>query len=362
MRQEQPGRGGPVGPLELITHFPGEPCAASGRRRWAGLEALRYRDQLPNEGLQPPLTHHSLLLFLRTPKELEVRSEGISRVVPPAPGSVLLVPAGSPAWYRWGRHSDSLHVFLDPGLVERVAAEAFELAPARVAVPPLDGLHLPQLRAAMEAVNDELTADAPGGPLAAASLAHLLAVHLIRHIAAPRRPERRRDGALSRKKLRAVVEYVEGHLDTGLTLAQMAAAAHLSAYHFARQFKAATGLPPHRYVIARRVERARELLQAGTDLPLAEVAAHAGFCDQSQLTRHFKRLVGATPRTVPHVRKERLTGRKPRQDPGRGPLYHSASPGEESKRWRPKQHCQAPGTSTSPRSSPPRAPSRRWRR
>jgi len=75
----------------------------------------------------------------------------------------------------------------------------------------------------------------------------------------------------------------------------MAAAAHLSVYHFARQFKAATGLPPHQYVIMRRVERARQLLQAGTDLSLAEVAAHAGFSDQSQFSHHFKRLVGVTP-------------------------------------------------------------------
>ena len=85
-------------------------------------------------------------------------------------------------------------------------------------------------------------------------------------------------------------------LDAGLTLEQMAAAAHLSVYHFARQFKAATGLPPHQYVILRRVERARQLLQAGTDLSLAEVALHAGFSDQSQLSHHFKRLVGVTPR------------------------------------------------------------------
>ena len=75
----------------------------------------------------------------------------------------------------------------------------------------------------------------------------------------------------------------------------MASAAHLSAYHFARRYKAATGLPPHRYVIARRVERARQLLQTGAELSLAEVAAHTGFSDQSQFTHHFKRIVGVTP-------------------------------------------------------------------
>jgi AraC family transcriptional regulator len=181
-------------------------------------------------------------------------------------------------------------------LVARVAAEAFELDPARVSLPPLDGLHLPPLRAALLAVKDELTAGAAGGRLAAESLAHLLAVHLIRNASAPRPPVRRADGALSRGKLRAVVEYVEEHLDASLTLGQMAAAAHLSAYHFARQFKAATGAPPHQYVIARRVERAQQLLQQDRDLSVAEVAVRAGFSDQSQLSHHFKRVVGVTPR------------------------------------------------------------------
>ena len=75
----------------------------------------------------------------------------------------------------------------------------------------------------------------------------------------------------------------------------MAAVARLSPYHFARQFKRATGLPPHQYVILRRVEWAKRLLETGTDFSLAEVAAQAGFSDQSQFTHHFKRLVGVTP-------------------------------------------------------------------
>ena len=75
----------------------------------------------------------------------------------------------------------------------------------------------------------------------------------------------------------------------------MAAVARLSPYHFARQFKAATGLPPHQFVLARRVERAQQLLQGGAGSSLAQVAARAGFSDQSQFSRHFKRLVGVTP-------------------------------------------------------------------
>jgi AraC family transcriptional regulator len=75
----------------------------------------------------------------------------------------------------------------------------------------------------------------------------------------------------------------------------MAAVVRLSVYDLARQFKAATGLPPQRYVIAHRVERAKHLLREGTDLSLAEVAACAGFSEQTVFCRHFKRLLGVTP-------------------------------------------------------------------
>jgi AraC family transcriptional regulator len=307
MRQNEPGFNGLVSytelikrcglhrPLDLIPYFPGEPVAASDQRRWVGLEALRYRDQPPNQAFQPPLTHHSLLLFISTPKEFEARYDGISRVVPPRAGSILMVPAGSSAWWRWSNHSDSLHIFLEPGLVARVAAEAFGLDPEHVSLPPIDGLDLPQVRAAMLAVNDGLTAGAAGGRLAAEFLANLLAVHLIRNASAPRSPARRTYDALPQAKLRAVVEYIEGHLDGGLTLEQMAVAAHLSPCHFARRFKATTGQPPHQYVLARRVERAQHLLQHDRDLSLAEIASGAGFSDQSQFSHHFKRMVGVTP-------------------------------------------------------------------
>jgi AraC family transcriptional regulator len=295
MQQENLSVRGPIDPLDWRKIVPFEAAAASDRLGWVGLEAVRYRAAPASELSPPAMTHHRLILFARPPKELDLLYEGVKRHVPPPAGAMALVPAGSPARYRWSGSMDTLNVYLAPELVARVAAEAFDLDPARLMVPPLDGLDLPHLRAAIWAVGAELTAGGAGGPLAAESLANLLAVHLIRHILAPHQPARRRDGTLPRAKLRSVIEYIEEHLDAALTLEQMAAAARLSAYHFARQFKAATGLPPHQYVIARRVERTRQLLQTGTDLPLAEVAARGGFSDQSQFTHHFKRAVGVTP-------------------------------------------------------------------
>jgi AraC family transcriptional regulator len=296
MRQEELGHGDPIGPLEWLKLRPHPEVASSDRLGWVGLQAARVHAAPAFEFDAPALTHHRLFLYTRPPDELDLRYEGVKRHVPPPAGAISVVPAGSPHRVRSSGCKDELHVFLEADLVARVAAEAFSLDLARLTVPPLDALDLPHLRAAMGAVDAELTAGGAGGPLAAESLANVLAVHLLRHLSAPGRLERGRDGALPRGRLRAVVEYIEEHLDAGPTLEQIAAAARLSVYHFARQFKAATGLPPHQYVILRRVERAMLLLQAGTRLSLAEVAADAGFSDQSQFSRHFKRLVGVTPR------------------------------------------------------------------
>src|SRR5215475_8077378 len=228
MQQVEPQPADPLEPLDWLRLLPHETAASSDRLGWVGLQAARCRAAPAFELNLPALTHHRLFLFSRPPEELDLRYEGVKRHRPPAAGSVSLLPADSPAWVRSSGCKDELHLFLEPGLVSRVAAEAFDLDPARLTVPPLDGLDLPHLRAAMLAVDDELTAGGAGGPLVAESLANVLAVHLIRHVSAPRQPARGRDGTLPRARLRAVVEYIEEHLDAAPSLEELAAVARLS--------------------------------------------------------------------------------------------------------------------------------------
>jgi AraC family transcriptional regulator len=282
-----------LGPFErgsLVT-----PTAASVGLGWTGLEAARFTDVPSSEFVRRPLTHHMVILHTGLPDELNVCYADIKRYRPPPLGSVLVMPAGIPIHWRWRGNKSALHVYLEPELVERVAVETFGLDPARGVLPPLDAVSIPQLLPAMRAVEAELMAGGIGGNLAAESLANLLAVHLIRSLSGARSPASRSDGALPQKKLRAVVEYIEENLTASPSLTALARIAHLSAFHFARQFKVATGLPPHQYLIQRRVERAKHLLQRG-DLPLSDVATSAGFSDQSKFSNHFKRIVGVSPR------------------------------------------------------------------
>jgi len=276
---------------------PFNPVATSYGMGWKGLQAVRFRNSPLGEfsAAYKPGTH-VLFLYVRPPKKMDVRYEEVNRDMPPPAGSISVVPAGSSVLCSHEGSVDSLLIYLEPSRVAQVAAESFEMDPSRTVVPPVDGLNAPALRSAMLAVDAELKAGGVGGPLMVEALANMLSVHLIRHFLGPRQLAGGSDGVLPRRKLHTVIEYIMENLEGNPTLEQMAAVVHLSPYHFARQFKATTGLPPHQYVIARRVERAQHLLRADGELGLAEVALRAGFSDQSKFSFHFKRMVGITPR------------------------------------------------------------------
>jgi transcriptional regulator GlxA family with amidase domain len=101
-------------------------------------------------------------------------------------------------------------------------------------------------------------------------------------------------GYLSGRRMGRAVEYVRLHLSENIRLEDMAAAAGLSAFHFARMFKRSTGLAPHRYVMTMRLEKAKALLRQ-CQRSLTEIAAECGFWDQSHMSKVFRRLAGISP-------------------------------------------------------------------
>ncbi len=88
--------------------------------------------------------------------------------------------------------------------------------------------------------------------------------------------------------------YIDSHLGEDLVLDDLAAAARISKYHFARLFRSATGCSPMAYVMRSRIERAKDMLREDCGL-IVEVALELGFCDQSHFTRSFRRETGHTP-------------------------------------------------------------------
>jgi AraC family transcriptional regulator len=135
------------------------------------------------------------------------------------------------------------------------------------------------------------------GGLLAASLASSLAARLVqKYIRASTGKSivSLARGALERRRLRRVLDYIEANLEGDLNLDLMASIACLSRYHFARAFRQAVGQSPHRYVSARRLDRAKALLMQG-DRSLVDIALSLSFSSQANFTRAFKQATGQAP-------------------------------------------------------------------
>ena len=148
----------------------------------------------------------------------------------------------------------------------------------------------------------EVTSGYPAGPLYSESLYTKLAEELIQRysIGGPRLDRYR--GGLSGTQLRRVLEYIDESLDLDLTGNRIAKVVGLSKYHFGKAFRQATGVTLHGYVLARRMRLAQVLL-AKFDLPLAAVAAAAGFSNQSHFTSVFSTRIGVSPGVYRQMRR-----------------------------------------------------------
>jgi AraC family transcriptional regulator len=90
------------------------------------------------------------------------------------------------------------------------------------------------------------------------------------------------------------VEFIDANIDERLALDLLAKQSSMSVYHFARRFKASVGVSPHRYIVNRRVHRAKELMQRGRCC-LADLSLACGFSSQAHFTTAFRREFGVTP-------------------------------------------------------------------
>ena len=126
---------------------------------------------------------------------------------------------------------------------------------------------------------------------------HAVAARIRRTMGAPRRGDGRPDPRAGDAAVEAFRAYLDDHLFEPVTIAAAAETLGVGPTHLARGFTSAFGIPPHAYVVARRLEAARERILAGQEL--ADVATEVGFFDQAHLTRRFKRFLGVTPGRFP---------------------------------------------------------------
>ena len=206
-----------------------------------------------------------------------------------------LVPAGVPVSRSFRGRSDFISFYLAPGVVEEVAADTFDVHADRVRLVESFAVQDDVLARFGLLLKAEAETGGEGTCLFTDTLNRALALHLLRTYSAgsPRAPTAPQP--LVGWRLRRTIDYMQEHITENLPLTRLAAAAGLSPSHLARSFRAATGQPPHRYLIRLRIDMAREMLEH-TRLPIIDVGARCGFEQTTHFATMFRKVTGMSPR------------------------------------------------------------------
>jgi AraC family transcriptional regulator len=212
-----------------------------------------------------------------------------------AKGDISITPANTPASYRAEGDDQYLNVQIPTGFLRSVAQEAAELDPDRLELITEFRVRDPQLEQTLMLLRTELHKGGGWvGRLYVESLANVLAVHLLRGYSATVPREIVYAGGLGDRKILQISDYIQAHLDQDVKLADLAAVAGISQFHFSRLFKQSMGVTPHQYLLQQRVEQAKYLLK-NSKFAIAEIALQCGFNSQSHLGKSFREITGITP-------------------------------------------------------------------
>jgi AraC family transcriptional regulator len=211
-------------------------------------------------------------------------------------GDIAMIPAGVTHSCSWDAPAQFMVLAIEPTLLQHVGQDWVN--PDQIELRPR---FMSESDVFIQGIFSTLKAEAEvggmGGYLLIDSIKTALAIHLLRNYCATRPKLSSHSNGLSQVTLTLVKEYINGHLHQDLKLDELAAIAQLSPYQFLRLFKQSMGITPHQYILQRRLNQAKHLLQQ-SELSIAEIAARTGFCDQSHLTRSFKRRMGMTPKQL----------------------------------------------------------------
>jgi len=276
----------------------GPASLALGTER-SGISAALWTGGPEEVEAEPDLTHHTLSLQLAAPRtDVFVDGRRVFGGTVPRHSCQLMASGSRPRGVFYEDHS-TLHLYIPVELVgELIAASGLAAEPNDIELIDPACIHDPIVERIGREVLHEMGERQPLSRLRVDALGQELAIQLLRaHSSltgtralsrlAPR-------GGLAPWQVRRATDYLMARLDENVSLADLAASVRLSPFHFARAFKRAVGIPPQRFLMERRVQRAKELLTS-TSMELAEIALACGFAGQSHFTTAFKRHTGVTP-------------------------------------------------------------------
>lgn len=269
--------------------------ATSEGRDWTSLFTSVQRES-PFEGVFQSSRDHLLVLHRNGPVQVEsLTDQRIGRRVVPA-GGIHLISPGVDFGINLTGTIESVHVYVRRSIIEEVALDMVDGDPSRLEIPSSIVEADMALHSLIDASAHAVESESTGSSMFADYLARAIAAQLIRSYSNAKLKGGGRMSAHSSMSsaLSDAVDYMNSNIDSAIKLADIAEVTNRSPSHVARMFRTELGMPPHRYLINLRVEKARRLLEK-TSMSIAEIAYECGFAHQEHLTRLFRRHSETTP-------------------------------------------------------------------
>jgi AraC family transcriptional regulator len=225
------------------------------------------------------------------PRIQRVVEDSSERQLRPA-GKISISPPNAQSW-TWDCNNRLAILFISQDIIDEAAADAEVHGRYSELQTPLlvdDDL----IRHTILEMLSECSISSKVSSLLIDSAGRHVAAHLLARYSRALRQEK--VSCMAQWKLKRALDYIEEHIDRDLGLEELSQGLDMTPHYFCRAFRKSVGMPPHRYLITRRIERAKELL-ASTDKNVTEIALEAGFSSHSHFTTAFRRSVGYAPRT-----------------------------------------------------------------
>ncbi len=267
------------------------PTQTSASARWSGL-ALENYSNAPVIVPRHEHPEHFVHLVVRGSVKYEVLTGGKTLRYQAEPGTTFILPRGTIDELRWGGPTERIAVAIHPTLFSGALDET--MGRTDIELSEHWNLKDRNIMAVLVAMTTDLEEGSPAGRLYGDSLANALAVYLLTRYTTRRYAAEPRRGALPRYLLKRVLDHIDEHLAADISLAQLATVAGMSAHHFAQLFRLSIGHAPYRYVLIRKIERAKQSLRH-PQRSVLDAALDAGFQNPSHFARTFRRFVGVSP-------------------------------------------------------------------
>ena len=254
--------------------------------------------ELPDSGSESQSSlpkNHIIVVYAGSPAKLLWKMDGRKNESVYSAGDSIINPSGFYAAPRWSSEAEILLLSVNPRRMNQISAEMN--IHDNVEIAPRFQFRDELIRQLARGLVSEFEHDQPPDKIYAETLANTLITHIVKKYSVFGTKSLPVKTGLQKWRLKLVTDFINDNIAEDLSLEELARVADVSPSYFISLFKQSTGLAPHQYVMTRRIEKARNLL-VKTHMPIADIAVHVGFADQSHLTRLMRRYIGLTPKML----------------------------------------------------------------